>query len=81
MIKLHQRSYQKELMDEDNIPFEAIAQTLKELNIVNSQLGGHAITLLHCEVVPEILDFGDRLFLDYLARLSPCLLIIFNRLE
>ena len=45
MINLRQRSYQKELMDEDNIPFEAIAQTLKELNIVNSRLGGHAITL------------------------------------
>lgn len=45
MINLTQRSYQKELMDGDNIPFEAMAQTLKELNIVNSRLGGHAITL------------------------------------
>lgn len=45
MINLTQRSYQKELMDEDNIPFEAMAQTLKELNIVNTRLGGHAITL------------------------------------
>lgn len=45
MINLHQRSYQKELMDEENIPFEAMAQTLKELNVVNSRLGGHAITL------------------------------------
>ncbi|MGZ8554362.1 MAG: methyltransferase domain-containing protein, partial [Chitinophagaceae bacterium] len=45
MINLRQRSYKKELMDEDNIPFEAMAQTLKELNVVNSRLGGHAITL------------------------------------
>ena len=45
MINLHQRSYQKELMDEENIPFEAMAQTLKESNVVNSRLGGHAITL------------------------------------
>jgi 2-polyprenyl-3-methyl-5-hydroxy-6-metoxy-1,4-benzoquinol methylase len=45
MINLTQRSYQKELMDGDNIPFEAMAQTLKELNIVNTRLGGHAITL------------------------------------
>jgi 2-polyprenyl-3-methyl-5-hydroxy-6-metoxy-1,4-benzoquinol methylase len=45
MINLRQRSYQKELMDEDSIPFEAIVQTLKELNTVNSRLGGHAITL------------------------------------
>jgi ubiquinone/menaquinone biosynthesis C-methylase UbiE len=45
MIDLHQRSYEKELMDGENIPFEAMAQTLKELNIINSRLGGHAITL------------------------------------
>jgi len=45
MINLRQRSYQKELMDENDIPFEAMAQTLKELNIVNTRLGGHAITI------------------------------------
>jgi ubiquinone/menaquinone biosynthesis C-methylase UbiE len=45
MINLRQRSYQKELMDGDNISFEAMAQTLKELNIINTKLGGHAITL------------------------------------
>lgn len=45
MIDLSHRSYQKELMDRDDIPFEAMAQTLKELNIVNTRLGGHAITL------------------------------------
>ncbi len=45
MINLHQRSYQKELMDEKDIPFPAITQTLKELNIINTWLGGHAITI------------------------------------
>ena len=45
MINLRIRSYQKELMDGDDIPFDAMAQTLKELNIVNNRLGGHAITL------------------------------------
>ena len=45
MINLRKRSYQKELMDADDIPFPAMAQTLKELNIVNTRLGGHAITL------------------------------------
>jgi 2-polyprenyl-3-methyl-5-hydroxy-6-metoxy-1,4-benzoquinol methylase len=45
MINLQQRSYQKELMDGDDISFEAMAQTLKELNIINTRLGGHAITL------------------------------------
>lgn len=45
MIDLHRRSCQKELMDADDIPFPAMAQTLKELNIINTRLGGHAITL------------------------------------
>ena len=45
MINLRERSYQKELMDGDDIPFPAMAQTLKELNIINTRLGGHAITL------------------------------------
>jgi 2-polyprenyl-3-methyl-5-hydroxy-6-metoxy-1,4-benzoquinol methylase len=45
MINLRRRSYRKELMDADDIPFAAMAQTLKELNTVNTRLGGHAITL------------------------------------
>ncbi len=45
MINLRHRSYQKELMDGDDISFAAMAQTLKELNIVNTRLGGHAITI------------------------------------
>ena len=45
MINLRQRSYQKELLDADNIPFADIAQNLKELNFINKWLGGHAITL------------------------------------
>jgi 2-polyprenyl-3-methyl-5-hydroxy-6-metoxy-1,4-benzoquinol methylase len=45
MINLQHRSYEKELMDRDDISFEAMAQTLKELNIINTRLGGHAITL------------------------------------
>ncbi|HUR67303.1 MAG TPA: methyltransferase domain-containing protein [Chitinophagaceae bacterium] len=44
MIDLSHRSYQKEIMDQDNIPFADIEQTLKELNTVNTRLGGHAIT-------------------------------------
>jgi 2-polyprenyl-3-methyl-5-hydroxy-6-metoxy-1,4-benzoquinol methylase len=45
MINLATRSYQKELMDADDIPFAAMAQTLKELNIINTRLGGHKITI------------------------------------
>lgn len=45
MINLKQRSYQKELMDADDVPFDAMAQTLRELNTINTLLGGHAITI------------------------------------
>jgi 2-polyprenyl-3-methyl-5-hydroxy-6-metoxy-1,4-benzoquinol methylase len=45
MTSLRQRSYQAELMDGDNISFADMAQTLKELNLINTYLGGHAITL------------------------------------
>jgi 2-polyprenyl-3-methyl-5-hydroxy-6-metoxy-1,4-benzoquinol methylase len=45
MINLSRRSYEKELMDADHIPFEAMALTLKELNIINTRLGGHSITI------------------------------------
>jgi 2-polyprenyl-3-methyl-5-hydroxy-6-metoxy-1,4-benzoquinol methylase len=32
-------------MDADDIPFEDMSQTLKELNFINTWLGGHAITM------------------------------------
>ena len=44
MINLATRSNEKELMDADDIPFPVMAQTLKELDIINTMLGGHAIT-------------------------------------
>lgn len=59
MINLTRRSYQKELMDRDDIPFAAMAQTLKELNIINTRLGGHAITLKGVETVGS-LQSGSR---------------------
>ena len=45
MINLNLRSYQKELLDLDNIPFADIRQNMKELNMVNRYLGGHKITI------------------------------------
>ncbi len=45
MINLSKRSYQKEILDNDDIPFADIKQNLKELNTVNTYLGGHAITI------------------------------------
>src|SRR6266508_2472488 len=40
-----QRSYEKELLDRDDIPFEDIKQNMKELDLINAKLGGHRITL------------------------------------
>jgi ubiquinone/menaquinone biosynthesis C-methylase UbiE len=39
------RSYEKELLDFDDIPFRDIEQNMHELNIINTWLGGHRITL------------------------------------
>jgi 2-polyprenyl-3-methyl-5-hydroxy-6-metoxy-1,4-benzoquinol methylase len=44
MANLTHRSYTKELLDADNIPFENIKRNLQELNTINTLLGGHAIT-------------------------------------
>ncbi|MBO9564665.1 MAG: methyltransferase domain-containing protein [Niastella sp.] len=39
------RSYQKELLDRDDIPFADIKRNMQELDFINTWLGGHAITL------------------------------------
>ncbi len=45
MANLIHRSYTKELLDADNIPFEDIKRNMQELNTINTLLGGHAITI------------------------------------
>lgn len=45
MIDLSHRHNTKELMDRDDIPFADMAITLKELDLINTRLGGHAITV------------------------------------
>lgn len=45
MINLAERSYKKEILDGDNIPFADIRQNMKELNVINTNLGGHAISI------------------------------------
>jgi 2-polyprenyl-3-methyl-5-hydroxy-6-metoxy-1,4-benzoquinol methylase len=45
MIDFKNRSTQKELLDGDEIPYDAIEQNMRELNTINTLLGGHAITL------------------------------------
>ncbi|TDH23082.1 methyltransferase domain-containing protein [Segetibacter sp. 3557_3] len=44
-MNLVERSYEKEFLDRDDIPFADIRQNMKELNIVNTLLGGHAISV------------------------------------
>lgn len=39
------RSFQAELLDDNNIPTQDLYQNLRELNFINTWLGGHAITL------------------------------------
>lgn len=45
MTSFQQRSYQKELLDRDDIPFEDIKRNMQELDFINRKLGGHDITL------------------------------------
>src|SRR5688572_12574095 len=39
------RSYQAELIDDPAIPFPEIQQNLRELDMINTWLGGHAISI------------------------------------
>jgi 2-polyprenyl-3-methyl-5-hydroxy-6-metoxy-1,4-benzoquinol methylase len=44
-MNLSKRSYQLELLDQPSIPFADIKQNMKELDFINSWLGGHKITV------------------------------------
>ncbi len=44
-MNLSHRSYKKELLDGEDIPFSDIRQNMKELDVINTWLGGHAITI------------------------------------
>jgi 2-polyprenyl-3-methyl-5-hydroxy-6-metoxy-1,4-benzoquinol methylase len=44
-VNLQHRSYKKELLDDDAIPFADIRINMQELNTINTWLGGHNITL------------------------------------
>ncbi|MDB5207013.1 MAG: methyltransferase protein [Flavisolibacter sp.] len=45
MRSFKKRSYKKELLDGDNIPFADIKRNMQELDFINRKLGGHDITL------------------------------------
>jgi 2-polyprenyl-3-methyl-5-hydroxy-6-metoxy-1,4-benzoquinol methylase len=44
-VNFRHRSYQSELLDRPDIPFEDIRRNMQELNFINTWLGGHQITL------------------------------------
>ena len=44
-VNFSSRSYQKELLDRTDLPFDAIDRNMKELDVINTYLGGHALTL------------------------------------
>lgn len=45
MPSFETRSYKKELLDRNDIPFEHIKRNMQELDFINRKLGGHKITL------------------------------------
>lgn len=62
----NQRSFRKELLDEDNIPQQDLFRNLYELERINSLLGGHAVTIqgikqlrLQKDRVYNVLDIGS----------------------
>jgi 2-polyprenyl-3-methyl-5-hydroxy-6-metoxy-1,4-benzoquinol methylase len=62
MPSLRQRSYQKELLDRNNIPFEDIKRNMQELDFINTKLGGHDITLDGIVVlIKNQMHFNSRL--------------------
>jgi len=62
MPLLRQRSYQKELLDRDDIPFEDIKRNMQELDFINRKLGGHDITLDGVvELIKKHVKFNSRL--------------------
>ncbi|MGB8191819.1 MAG: methyltransferase domain-containing protein [Chitinophagaceae bacterium] len=52
------RSYQAELLDDKEVPFEDIRRNMEELDTINTWLGGHAITIAGLK---KILQRGNLL--------------------
>jgi ubiquinone/menaquinone biosynthesis C-methylase UbiE len=46
MIRFSKRSCEKELLDREGIPFADIEQNMRELDFINTWLGGHRISVL-----------------------------------
>jgi 2-polyprenyl-3-methyl-5-hydroxy-6-metoxy-1,4-benzoquinol methylase len=62
MPSFQQRSYQKELLDRNDIPFEDIKRNMQELDFINRKLGGHDITLDGIvALIKNAMSFNSRL--------------------
>ena len=62
MINLKERSNQTEILDEDDLPFDDVKICMKELNGINTLLGGHTITI----------DGVDKFFKDKKSIFTVC---------
>src|SRR5215472_15702660 len=58
-MNFSRRSYQQELLDRNDIPFDDIKQNMKELDFINAKLGGHNITLQGLRTMLKNLDSHD----------------------
>lgn len=56
MPNFNVRSNQTELLDRDDIPFEAIQENMKELDYINTVLGGHGVTIAGLKI---LLDYAN----------------------
>lgn len=56
-MNLTKRSFQKELLDADNIPQQDLYKNLEELNVINTLLGGHNITV---KGFKELIETGKK---------------------
>ncbi len=59
MINLQLRANTKELLDDEQVPFAAIQQNMKELNIINTYLGGHSITIKGVQKILQTYTAGQ----------------------
>ena len=59
MPDFSKRSYKKELLDENNIPFAEIKRNMQELEIINKYLGGHTSTI---KGVKKLLEIDKKKF-------------------
>src|ERR1044071_9191357 len=54
------RSYEKELLDRTDIPFTDIKRNMQELEIINTRLGGHQITITGLKKIADNLKVIDK---------------------